>query len=378
MAQWFTSCGTEGAPPIGASCPLMKIIAQAPMRISFAGGGTDLSPFTERHGGEVVSATIDKYCRAELSLYKEGVRISTNRRSQVIEYPAWQSWHYPHDGKLDFIKELYGRTHCHAGFGGGFELVLHSDSPTRGGLGSSGAMAVAVLHAFIRADALSKEDRKQPISPSTWEIAYEAELAIGNKTGRQDHCAATFGGFNHFEWRSRPERTPLFLRNRIEFMDEQAEREIHDSLILFQIDERPDSGSEIQRTTCEGMHNGRITKALLAMKAEVASMRCALRIGDFQNVGKILESQWVVKRTCNPKISNKRIGDLYRELKRVGMIGGKVTGAGGGGHMLACCEPEKRHALIGAAQEMGARVIPFQFSHEGVTVRWERLRANGE
>lgn len=336
------------------------------MRISFAGGGTDLSPFTEKYGGEVVSATIDKYCRAELSLYKGSrVNIRTNRRDEVLEYPDWRTWPEP-DGHLDFIKRLYIATHGHAGFGHGFELNLDSDSPTRGGLGSSGAMGVAILWAFVKANALCRSLPGELSPHALWRIAYEAELAVGNKTGRQDHCAAAFGGFNHFEWRG-----SAFLRNRIEFMDVEARQEIGDSLVLFEIDERPDSGSEIQIRTCEAIGNGRIAKALLVMKAEVAPMRCALRIGDFQTVGKILESQWTVKRTCNPQISNKRIDDLYRELKIVGMIGGKVTGAGGGGHMVTCCKLEKREALIGAAEGMGAKHIPFQFSHEGVTVRWE-------
>ena len=221
----------------------IEATSQAPARISLAGGGTDISPYPEQFGGEVVNATISIFMLARLRLHPDPrVIIHANTRPEPMIYESFDRMKF--DGRLDFIKAaartLYNLDH-------GFELYVYSSLPMRSGLGGSGAMCVAVLEAF---NALANGHRLNHYKLA--ELAYEIETdQLQNASGRQDQYASAFGGFNHFE----------FLGGnhvRVSRIDigRAEERILNQAMILLWIGERCASGRIIEDQT-NGVRGGR-------------------------------------------------------------------------------------------------------------------------
>ena len=337
-----------------------EILCQAPTRISFAGGGTDVSPYPEDHGGEVLNATVSIFMSVRLRLRTdENILIHSNTR-ELLEYASMADLGF--DGKLDFIKacarELYR-------LATGFELYLYSSLPMGSGLGGSGSMCVAVLGAFNHLLSNDGLDNKELA-----ELAYEVETGkLGNACGRQDQYAAAFGGFNHFGFRGGDR-----VRVRPFDLSRPQERILNQALMLLQIREwgpdRGPSGQIIDDQTNGVKSAGATLEAMHVTKQYVPQMHEALLEVDVPQIGRLLEELWEIKKRFSPLVTNGIIDTAYKRLRSVGMIGGKVTGAGGGGHMLVCCDIEQRDAVEDAAREMGLRIVPFSFVHEGV-LSWQ-------
>ncbi len=335
----------------------IEIICQAPARISFAGGGTDVSPYPETYGGEVLNATISVFMSARLRKRSdEKIIIHANTRPEPMVYPSFAEIKF--DGRLDFIKAA-----AKAIYDGpqGFELYVYSSLPMRSGLGGSGAMCVAVLGAFnhIR---YGKSLNNYELA----ELAYDIETRqLGNASGRQDQYAAVFGGFNHFE----------FLGGnhvRVSRMDIHgaAKRILNQALLLFWLGDRKPSGRIIEDQV-NGIRNG--TPALEAMhktKEQVIEMHDAIQDLDINRIGKLLDQLWQEKKCFSSLVSNPTIDEAYRRLQQAGMIGGKITGAGGGGHLLACCDIQSRDVVLAVAEDIGLRAVPFTFVQEGM-LSWQ-------
>ncbi len=331
----------------------MEITSQAPARIGLAGGGTDVSPYPEMHGGEVLNATVSIFMLARLRLHADKkVIIHANTRPEPMEYPSFAEMTF--DGRLDFIKAaakaLYNRDH-------GFELYVYSSLPMRSGLGGSGAMCVAVLEAFN--DTLNSRKLN---SYQLAELAYEIETKqLGNASGRQDQYAAAFGGVNHFE----------FLGGnhvRVSRVDigHAGERVLNQALVLLWLGDRKASGTIIEDQTQGVKNGGAVLEAMHATKEAVPAMHEALQNLDIHRIGTLLDQLWQMKKQFSREITNARIDDVYSRLKVAGMIGGKIAGAGGGGHMVACCQIEQRDAVIAAAEQLGIRHVPYSFVQGGV------------
>lgn len=331
----------------------IEATSQAPARISLAGGGTDISPYPEQFGGEVVNATISIFMLARLRLHPDPrVIIHANTRPEPMIYESFDRMKF--DGRLDFIKAaartLYNLDH-------GFELYVYSSLPMRSGLGGSGAMCVAVLEAF---NALANGHRLNHYKLA--ELAYEIETdQLQNASGRQDQYASAFGGFNHFE----------FLGGnhvRVSRIDigRAEERILNQAMILLWIGERCASGRIIEDQTNGVRGGGSVLEAMHATKDAVGDMHEALQNLDIQRIGELLHALWNMKKRFHRRISNPRIDEIYGRLIKAGMIGGKITGAGGGGHLLACCHIEKRDAVLAEAAAMGLRNVPFTFVRAGV------------
>jgi len=331
----------------------VEVHSQAPVRISFAGGGTDVSPFPELYGGMVVNATISTFMRATLRLRHDSrIVIRANTRPEPIEYPSLRDMRF--DRRLDFVKAIakamYRREE-------GFELWLHSAVRMRSGLGGSGAMCVAVQGVF---NHLLGDDRLDAYELA--ELAYSTEtIALRNASGRQDQYAAALGGINHI----------VFEKDRVEVhpveIDGERLERLKDSILLLWLGERPAaSGGIIEEQTRGVQTGGEVLEAMKRTKQRVLDMRDAVRDADWRRIGELLDVLWEHKKRFSAKISNPWIDSVYARMKRVGMIGGKVTGAGGGGHMMACCDPRDRQRVVAAAEAMGVRVVPFDFVFSGV------------
>jgi len=342
----------SGQDPFG-----VEVHSAAPVRMSFAGGGTDVSPFPERYGGRVVSATVSTYMRAHLRLRRDdAVIIRANTRPEPIVYPHLSRMRF--DGRLDFIKAIakamYRRQE-------GFELTLESAVRMRSGLGGSGAMCVAVQGAFNH----FRQSARLTIRELA-ELAYTTEtMVLRNASGRQDQYAAAFGGINHMAFDGdRVTLTPLEVAP-------EALRRLTDGLLLLNLGERPGaSGGIIEEQTRGVEAGGDVVAAMRETLAYVGQMCQALRDGDVPRVGELLDVLWARKKRFCSRISNPRIDGIYETLRAAGMIGGKITGAGGGGHMMACCEPTRRGDVAAVARALGATVVPFQFVFHGLQA-WE-------
>ena len=335
-----------------------EILTQAPARISFVGGGTDVSPYAETYGGAVINATISIYMLARLRLRTDSkVIISANTRAEPLVYPDITKLRY--DGQLDFIKAIVRSVYDRPE---GFDLFFHSSLPMHSGLGGSGAMCVAILEAFNKL----KEHHERLNRYELAERAFQIETVdLGNASGRQDQYAAAFGGINHFEFIG-----DSHVRVNLVDIPMAGCRTLDQTLLLLWLGERDPSGRIIE-DQIDGIRNGGDQlEALHATRSMVPEMGEALRTVDVQRIGELLDLLWQQKKRFSRHVSTPEIDRIYERLKQAGMIGGKITGAGGGGHMLACCEIDSRDEVIAVAESLGARSVPFTFVHEGV-LSWE-------
>ena len=330
----------------------MLIRAKAPLRISFAGGGTDVPPFPEREGGLVLNATINRYAYGTLQPRDDdSIQIRSLDYGLSAEFALGEAPIF--DGKLDLAKAAVQRFTGHET---GFDLLLHSNAPPGSGLGSFSAMMVALIGVLTTFRSMPVTDYELA------ELAHAIEREeLGIKGGRQDQYAATFGGFNFIELfgdhvvvnplRVAPE-VVLELEHNLLLcytgMTRQSDHIIDDQMTRF------DSREE---DTVGGLH---------AQKELAVQMKNALLQRRLAEFGELLHMAWEAKKRMSPRITNERIDELYAEARAAGAIGGKVTGAGGGGYVLFYCRHDRKHEVAARMLELGATVDEFAFEPSGL------------
>lgn len=327
------------------------IRAKAPLRVSFAGGGTDVPPFPAREGGLVLSATVNRYAygalrpRADAQITVESVDFGMTMNYGTDDELAF-------DGKLDLVKAAIRKLGR-----GGYDLFLHSNAPPGSGLGSSSAVMVALI-------GLLREYHREPLTDyETAQLAFELErVDLGIKGGLQDQYASTFGGFNLIEFEAErvivnPLRIPADVMHELE----------HNMLLCYTGKTRAsDRIIEDQTQRWEG-GDARALEGLRAGKALAIEMKNALlqrRLNDF---GALLGSAWEEKKKLSPRIANDFIDEAYTVALHQGALGGKVTGAGGGGYMLFYCPFQHKHRVASALIALGGSVTEFEFTSKGLT-----------
>jgi D-glycero-alpha-D-manno-heptose-7-phosphate kinase len=329
-----------------------RIRTRAPLRISFAGGGTDVPPFPASEGGCVLSATIDRFAhgslepRADRVVTIESVDFKTSTEMSLDEEILC-------DGHLDLIKAAvrrFGREGTE-----GYDLVLRSNAPPGSGLGASSTMMVALTGLLARHYGKELND---------YEVAHLAhaierdDLSIAG--GMQDHYAATFGGFNFIEFTDRVIVNPLRIRDEIS-------HELELSLMLCFTGITRDSAWVIEDQTRRAIAQTTDTiEGLRAQKELAIAMKAALLTGALRDFGALLGEAWAQKKRMSPLISNSRIDELYDLALRKGALGGKITGAGGGGYILLFCDFVKKHRVIEALELAGADITEFTFAPRGM------------
>jgi D-glycero-alpha-D-manno-heptose-7-phosphate kinase len=341
----------------------MEILrAKAPLRISFAGGGTDVSPYPEEHGGAVLNCTIDKYAYATL-LARAG---QGSARVHSLDMDVEAEYHTPQDfvynGELDLVKATLRHFHRSDSE---IEIFLHSDAPPRTGLGSSSTMTVALVSLFQRY-------LKLPMTTyELAELAYRIErVDLGDPGGRQDQYAAAFGGFNFIEF-SGTTTVVNPLRIDPEVLNELAYR-----LMLCYTGITRFSGKIIESQT-QNYRSGRqeTVEGLDDAKRLAVAMKKELLTGNLDAMGQLLHEGWEAKKRFTEGISNPEIERLYEHARRAGALGGKLTGAGGGGYLLLFCDFRRRQDVAKAVTSSGGRVVDFAFSPEGAQSWVVRSRA---
>jgi D-glycero-alpha-D-manno-heptose-7-phosphate kinase len=331
--------------------------ARAPLRLSFCGGGTDVSPYPEEHGGMVLSATINHYAYASLR-----PRRDSRLTLASLDYDVVARYDHPRrvrfDGNLDLIKAAVKAMRVRRGA----DLWVHSDAPPGSGLGSSSTLVVALL------GVISKWLDRSPTAYEVAELAYRIErVDMKLSGGRQDQYAAAFGGFNFIEFH-RDSTVVNPLRIRPEILNELEYR-----LLLCYMGQTRQSAKIIDRQTASYRSGKKpVVQALHRLKAETLEMKKALLLGQVDVIGELLHEAWEYKKKLDPDISNSHVDRLYQLARREGAIGGKMPGAGGGGYFLLLTRFDRKHRVAAVLEKHGGQVVPFQFERRGV-LAWSSI-----
>lgn len=332
-----------------------KVRARAPLRLGFAGGGTDVSPYSEEFGGYVLNATIDKYAYATLSYCENGI--------EFVAADIDAKWSGPLAASVEAANGLV----LHAGvynrivseFLDGkplpISLITHSEAPPGSGLGSSSTMVVAIVQAFVEYLALPLGEY------DIAKLAFEIERVDLNLAGgKQDQYAAAFGGFNFMEfYNNRVIVNPLRIKSN-------HLAELESSLVLFYTGVSRESANIIKEQTNNVVdRNSQALAALHDVKAEALHMKEAILQGNFDNLAQSLRSSWEAKKKMAASISNSNIETVYNAAIAAGAVAGKVSGAGGGGFMMFLVDPAKRPDVIKTLNGFNGQVMTAVFVEHG-------------
>lgn len=340
----------------------MAIIrARAPLRLGLAGGGTDVSPYCDIHGGYVLNATIDRYAYAVIKTLDEPV-VRFIATDQQVEKALPAKVPVPLNGKLDLHKAVYN--HIIQNFNDGrpipLELSTFCDAPAGSGLGSSSTLVVVMIRAFAELLNLPLDDY------TIAQMAFQIErVDCGLQGGRQDQYAATFGGFNFMEFYA-DERVivnPLRIKNWIIC-------ELEASLVLYFTETSRESARIIadqsDNVSC-GLQSA--IDAMHGLKREALAMKESLLRGDFSGLAASMRTGWEAKKRSAKTVSNPHIDAVYNAVINAGGLAGKVSGAGGGGFMWFFVPVEKRMDVIRTLEGFGGQVSNCHFTKQG-TQAW--------
>jgi D-glycero-alpha-D-manno-heptose-7-phosphate kinase len=337
----------------------MIVRSKAPLRISFAGGGTDVSPYAEERGGLVLNATIQKYAYITLRPRQDPtIELHSSTYNLTAKYDIEEP--LPYDGTLDLVKAVINRVfrdpRVSPPRSSGFEFFLHNDAPPGSGLGGSSTLVVALVGAF-------REWLHTPWTDyDVADLAFQIErVDMQMAGGKQDQYAAAFGGFNFIEFqRDRVIVNPLRIRR-------STLNELQYNLLLCYTGTTRTSARIIERQV-QNYREG-ATDAVAAMdelKALAVEMKKSLLVDDLDEFGALLHEAWLCKRKMARQISNAQIDELYEMALRSGALGGKISGAGGGGYMFFYCPNERKYAVAEALEKLGAQVVDFGFDLRGM------------
>ena len=325
------------------------IIANAPVRVSFGGGGTDLAAYYRLFGGLVVSAAIKRYCTVLIREPAERcIRISS------VDYRISQSFVpgvAPEVAEPLALPKAVLEWFVPRGLGrGGIELVLSADVPPGTGLGSSSAMIVALVHALAAYIGMPMDAARAAELASTIEIE-----RLGRPIGKQDHYASAFGGLN----------TITFTADGVEVEPLRLSPELLSALdarlLLFATGKRRDSAAILSQQRRDSAEKPAVIEALHQIKQLALDMRAALMAGDLDRFGQLLDQAWLTKRRLSDNVSSPAIDCWYAAARAAGALGGKIAGAGGGGFLMLYCPPSRQHGLRATMARLGLSELPFTF-----------------
>lgn len=336
----------------------MIIRSKAPLRIGLAGGGTDVSPYSDLYGGAILNATISLYAYATLEPLDNGqIEFVSLDRKESLAYPSAEA--LPVDGRLDLLVGVYNRIvrdFVHRPLS--FRLSTYSDAPPGSGLGSSSTMVVAILGAFV--EWLKLPLGEYDIAHLAFSIEREDLRMAG---GKQDQYAATFGGFNFMEFYAGDK----VIVNPLRIRPGNREELTHNIVLYYTQTSR--LSSEIISAQQANVTN-KAEKSIEAMhqvKETAIAMKEAVLTGRLDHIGPILHRSWAHKKDMAAGISNNSIDAVYLAAINAGSTGGKVSGAGGGGFMFFYCPVNTKYAVVEALQKFGGDVQDYSFTENGLT-----------
>ena len=340
---------------------MIIIRSKAPLRLGFAGGGTDIDAYSDQHGGYVLNATIDMYAHCTIKPEETGkvvffaADLGIREEYTSTEIPVSSPALPLHAGIYNAICSEYYHSRPLS-----FTMTTYSDAPVGSGLGASSTIVVAMIKAYV--EWLNLPFGEYDIAA----FAYKIERKdLGMAGGKQDQYAATFGGFNIMEFYSdnhvivNPLRLKRWIRNELEA-----------SLVLFYTGVSRESANIINEQI-EHAQKGtqKNLDSLHELKNQAVIMKEALLKGDFKGFSECLLKGWLAKKNAASSISNSFLDEIYQYALDNGAESAKISGAGGGGFMMLFCDPCRRIELIQALKKKQGTVLTPSFTETG-TQAW--------
>jgi D-glycero-alpha-D-manno-heptose-7-phosphate kinase len=332
--------------------------SKAPLRIGLAGGGTDVSPYSDLYGGAILNATISLYAQASIEPLEENkIYLQANDRNEKDSFDFLKE--LPINGHLDLLKGVYncivrdyGQPKC------GFKLSTFVDAPAGSGLGTSSTLVVAVIGAFA-------EMMRLPLGEyDIAQYAFEIERRYLNLAGgKQDQYAATFGGVNFMEFYSDDKVivNPLRIKQQYLF-------ELENNLVLYYTATSRESAKIIEQQSKNVVSKKEQSiEAMHLLKQQSQMMKEALLKGRLHEFGEILDYGYQQKRLMAEGISSPLMEEIYEKAKGAGATGGKISGAGGGGFMIFYCPGTTKYEVIKSLEPFGGHHKNYQFVEHGLT-----------
>jgi D-glycero-alpha-D-manno-heptose-7-phosphate kinase len=331
--------------------------SKAPLRIGLAGGGTDVSPYSDLYGGAILNSTLSLYANATIEpLNDNKIIIEAIDRGEIEEY-EWATA-LPITGKLDLLKGVYNRIQKDYGIKQhGFRLSTYVDAPAGSGLGTSSTLVVAIIGAFV-------EMLRLPLGEyDIAHYAYEIERKdLGLAGGKQDQYAATFGGVNFMEFYEGDKVIVNPLR-----VKEQHLFELENNLLLYYTSTSRESAEIIEKQSKNVTDKKeKSIEAMHQLKQQAQMMKEALLKGRLNEIGEILDFGFQQKKLMADGISNQLMDDIYESAKKAGATGGKISGAGGGGFMIFYCPANTKYKVIKSLEGFGGTYRNYQFVGHGL------------
>lgn len=325
------------------------IISQTPLRVSLAGGGTDLPAYCERSEGRVLSLAVDKYIHVIVQeRFDEQIHVNYAKRKEVVD-------------SVDAVQHPLAREAMKlAGMKGGFEVTTLADIPSEGsGLGSSSSLTVGYLNAF---HAFMGRQADAELLASQ---ACEVEIGrLKKPIGRQDQYIAAYGGVRFFRFGK---------RGRVDVEAVEAPRstlrELENGLLLYFTGKTRSADGLLKE---QGASMSKNKKAMDRIRDLADEAREALERGDADGIGRVLDANWKLKRSLAHGVSDPDIDAFYARAQRHGALGGKVTGAGGGGFFVLYAPELKRAKLRAALKDR--RELPIAIEPDGSKIIFNQKR----
>jgi D-glycero-alpha-D-manno-heptose-7-phosphate kinase len=335
----------------------MIIRSKAPLRLGLAGGGTDVSPYSDMFGGSILNATINLFAHATIEPLDNGkIEFVARDKNESITYDSQK--YLESQGVLELHRGVYNRIISDFHLDPlNFRLTTYVDAPPGSGLGSSSTLVVAIIGAFV-------EWLQLPLGEyDIAHLAYEIERKdLDLKGGKQDQYAATFGGFNFMEFYKGDKVIVNPLRIREKFM-----WELQNNIVLFYTGTSRESAHIIEKQEQNIQSNNQnAIEATHKVKEQAFLMKEAILTGHHSDIGQILNNSWEHKKQMAEGISNSEIEDIYKAAIEAGATGGKISGAGGGGFVFFYCPANSRYDVIEAMKKFNGMVQHYHFTNSGL------------
>ncbi len=318
------------------------IIVKTPLRISFAGGGSDIPQFYLTHGGATLSTAINKYVYVMVSKHFDDNRIRVSySKTEIV----------PHRDALEHTRVKAGMEHL--GLESGLEIVTMADIPSQGtGLGSSSSFTVGLLKALhaYRGQTVSEQQLAE-------EACHVEITMLGEPIGKQDQFIASYGGLRFIQYLPGGHVQVDYV-----VMPPAALERLEGSLLLFYTGIQR-SANGILKKQVDGLTDAKKIENLKQMTEFARAMKKDLEQGKLDDFGRMLHEGWELKKTLAEGITNPEIEDMYKTARAHGALGGKLLGAGGGGFLLVYAPLEKHQAIKQALSNY--REMKVRFDPEG-------------
>lgn len=335
----------------------MIIRSKAPFRLGLAGGGTDVSPYSDMFGGAILNATVSLFARTTIIPNDTGKIVFYNAdKDERFEFDSANE--LPLNGSIDLQIGIYNRIiKDFTKKPLSFEMTTSMDVPTGSGLGTSSTLVVSILGAFV-------EWLELPLGEyDIAHLAYDIErIDLNMAGGKQDQYAATFGGVNFMEFLGDDKVIVNPLRTKKSFLNE-----VNFNLVLYYTKTSRESAKIIEKQIDNVKKStSKPIGAMHELKSHAFAMKEAFLRSDVPTIGKILHQSWLNKKEMAQGITNEVIDEIYNAAIDAGAEGGKISGAGGGGFMMFYAEGINRYKVIKALEKFGGDIVNYQFTHKGL------------